>query len=154
MVMPLNSVYMGVFMILAKLYSNALLASLNARKSFSRLFGDAITLQDIDHPNGTGPSAATASSGTNRSGKTFSFSGMGNSSSNRSGFNEYELPTINTTTWKSTDFSQMKVTTCVDQIFEDHPYRMKDPDRRSTYDVFRDLPENRHDNDVFTGRAF
>ncbi|KAF5361633.1 hypothetical protein D9758_007273 [Tetrapyrgos nigripes] len=48
--MPLNSVYMALFVILGKLYSNAFLASLNAHRSFVNDFRDPLSVHNSDFP--------------------------------------------------------------------------------------------------------
>ncbi|KAF5310405.1 hypothetical protein D9758_018889 [Tetrapyrgos nigripes] len=61
--MPLNSVYMALFVILGKLYSNAFLVSLNARRSFIRNFRDITSARTSDFP----PMSTTSTTGRFRS---------------------------------------------------------------------------------------
>jgi hypothetical protein len=53
--MPVNFIYIGIYVCLAKIYANALLASLNARESFSQRLGEVISLQDMSSSMGTRP---------------------------------------------------------------------------------------------------
>ncbi|THV01245.1 hypothetical protein K435DRAFT_963595 [Dendrothele bispora CBS 962.96] len=127
--MPFNTIYMAFFVILGKLYSNALLASLNARKRFSRLFGEALPLQGIDRP-GSSPIGLGSNSTDNhwtRSPRAFSLSQIIPStilSSNRSRQSTtFEMMSPLEPTYKVSNrgIDHITVTTRVEKFTEEGP---------------------------------
>ncbi|KIK65963.1 hypothetical protein GYMLUDRAFT_93758 [Collybiopsis luxurians FD-317 M1] len=53
--MPWNFIYIAVYVCLAKVYANALLASLNAREVFSQRFGEVMTLEHLSNSSRSRP---------------------------------------------------------------------------------------------------
>ncbi|KAK7468333.1 hypothetical protein VKT23_002847 [Stygiomarasmius scandens] len=94
--MPFNTIWLAFFILLAKLYTNAFLASLNARKKFGKLFGQALPLRGIDRPSRSSHSAyRTSGSGSHwRSQRLFSISQIimpSTVTSNPSRYTDFEM---------------------------------------------------------------